>query len=129
MLDKPLNGKETKNEVSKETDTGMLSSDTDSNISMQDIPSPNQSSEEGTLDDEQDIETTTKTMSDIAETNITTKSPYVEEELLDDSDTDEEDWLEVLENLEELTKQDAQHNLETDLESPTDGILEQDKQL
>ncbi|KAI1097077.1 hypothetical protein F4804DRAFT_352725 [Jackrogersella minutella] len=85
---------------------------------------------EGTLDDEQDIEKTTKTISDITEPDITTKSSYVEEELLDDSDIDQEDWLEVLENLdEELTRQDAQHNLETDLGSPTDGILEQEKQL
>ncbi|KAI1097072.1 hypothetical protein F4804DRAFT_339603 [Jackrogersella minutella] len=105
----------------------MLSSDTDIDISMQDVPSPNQPSDEGTLDDEQDNETTTETMSDIVGPDISMKSPWVKEELLDDSDTDEEDWLEVLENLdEELTRQDAQHDLETDLGSPTDGILEQD---
>ncbi|KAI1097249.1 hypothetical protein F4804DRAFT_339385 [Jackrogersella minutella] len=76
----PLNGEETKDE---------------------DVPLPNQPSKEGTLDDEQDIETTTETISDIIEPEITIKSPYVEEELLDDSDIDEEDWLEVLENLDE----------------------------
>ncbi|KAI1104124.1 hypothetical protein F4804DRAFT_203166 [Jackrogersella minutella] len=128
--DEPLNGEETKNKLSEETDTDMLSSDTDSDIIMQDVPSPNQPSEEGTLDAEQDIETPTETMSDITESDITTKSSYVEEELLDDSDIDEKDRLEVLENLdEESTRQDAQHNLETDLGSPTDGILEQEKQL
>ncbi|KAI1097100.1 hypothetical protein F4804DRAFT_339550 [Jackrogersella minutella] len=111
--DELLNGEETKNELSEETDTDMLSSDTDSDISMQDVSSPNQSSEE-------------ETMSDITGPDNTIKSPYVEEELPDDSDTDEEDWLEVLENLDGgLTRQDAQHNLETDLGYPTDGILEQ----
>ncbi|KAI1097089.1 hypothetical protein F4804DRAFT_339567 [Jackrogersella minutella] len=127
MPDEPLNGEETEDELSEETDTGMLSSDTDSDISMQDVLSPNQSSEEDTLDDEQDIETTIETMSDITGPDITIKSPYVKEELLDDSDIDEEDRLEVLENLDGgLTRQDAQHDLETDLGSPTDGILEQD---
>ncbi|KAI1097121.1 hypothetical protein F4804DRAFT_339518 [Jackrogersella minutella] len=89
------------NELSEKTDTDTLSSDTDSHISMQDAPSPNQPSKEGTLGDEQEIETTTETMSDITEPDITTKSPYEKKELLDEEDIDEEDWLKVLENLDE----------------------------
>ncbi|KAI1097091.1 hypothetical protein F4804DRAFT_213579 [Jackrogersella minutella] len=101
MPDAPLNGEENEDELSKETNTDMLSSDTDSHISMQDAPSPNQQSKESTLGDEQDIETTTETMNDITEPDITTKSPYEKKELLDEEDIDEEDWLEVLENLDE----------------------------
>ncbi|KAI1097419.1 hypothetical protein F4804DRAFT_339207 [Jackrogersella minutella] len=86
----PLNGEKVEDELSK-LDTDTLSSDTDSHITMQDAPSPNQQSKESTLGDEQDIETTTETMSDITEPDITTKSPYEQKELLDEEDIDEED--------------------------------------